>query len=289
MRARIALPALLAGIGLAAAAVLGAGCSGSPVDVPTQEVTRLRVSGSGTCLPLLRILAAEQPDERVKLVFLPGLHSGGGIKGAIQGTLDIGAVSRNLTDSERSPDLQVTWLSNDGLAIAVNQSVAALGVKGLTTKQVQDIYAGRVKDWKEVGAEKSLPITVLDRHEDESAKIIFRTYVLGSQEKFTVTEKSVNLYYESDMVEALQTTTGAIGYFSLGYAISQGIPVELLALDGVEPTVANVESGTYKIVRPLGVVTKTDAPAAVKEFVSWATGPDAKKLMVQKGYVPYSQ
>lgn len=275
---------------LAVAAAMLAGCNGSPAVPGGQDsLTRLRVSGSGTCLPLLRILAAEQPDSHVRLVFLPGLHSGGGIKGATQGSLDIGAVSRNLTDSERAAGLKVTWLSKDGLVVAVNQSVGNIGIKALTTAQVKDIYAGKYKNWKELGADKDLGIVVLDRHEDESAKIIMRTYVFGSQDEFKVDPRSVNLYYESDMVDALQTTTGAIGYFSLGYALSQGVPVKLLALDGVEPTVENVQSGEYKIVRPLGVVTKTDAPKAVEDFISWATGPEARRIMTQKGYVPYTK
>lgn len=278
---------------LACLAVLAgalSGCGGSPAVPGAQEnITRLRVSGSGTCLPLLRILSAQQPDDHVRLVFLPGLHSGGGIKGATQGSLDIGAVSRNLTDQERAAGLKVTWLSKDGLVVAVNQSVGDIGITGLTTAQLKDIYAGKYKNWREVGATKDLDISVLDRHEDESAKIIMRQYVFGTQSEFKVTPKSVNLYYESDMVDALQTTTGAIGYFSLGYALSQDVPVTLLSLDGVEPTAANVQSGEYKIVRPLGVVTKTDAPKAVEDFVTWATGSDARRIMMQKGYVPYTK
>ncbi|HEX9093814.1 MAG TPA: substrate-binding domain-containing protein [Coriobacteriia bacterium] len=288
MRARVALPAVLACVAVAATLVTGCGGS-SAVTGPAAEVTRLRVSGSGTCLPLLRILASGQPDEQVRLIFLPGLHSKGGIKGVMQGTLDIGAVSRDLTREERSPDFKVTWLSNDGIVVAVNQSVGRLGIAGITQQQVRDIYTGKITDWEQLGATKKLPIVVLDRHEDESAKIIMRKYVFGGPDKLKVTKDSVNLYYESDMVDALRTTTGAIGYFSLGYAISQNVPVTLLKLDGVDPSVENVASGAYKVVRPLGIVTKADAPKAVQSFVTWATGPEARQIMIKKGYVPYSE
>jgi phosphate transport system substrate-binding protein len=279
-------------VALCAAVVLAAmaGCrSSAETPSPSQGVTRLRVSGSGTCLPLLRLLAAEQPDRSTRLIFLPGLHSKGGIKGVMQGSLDIGAVSRDLTADEKSPDVRVTWLSRDGLVVAVNPSVGRLGVAGLTYQQVRDIYTGKYTDWKQLGATESLPIVVLDRHEDESAKIVMRQYVFGPKEQMKITPQSVNLYYESDMVDALQTTTGAIGYFSLGYAISQDVPVTLLKLNGVEASVATVESGAYEIVRPLGILTKTDAPAAVQDFVKWATGPDARRLMLKEGYAPYPE
>ncbi len=254
-----------------------------------KDETRLRVSGSGTCLPLLRILAADEPDKSVRMVFLPGLHTKGGVRGVIQGSLDIGALSRDLNADEQSSDLRVTWLASDGLVVAVNPTVSNLGVKAITKQQVRDIYAGKITDWKQLGASKSLPIVVLDRHEDESAKIIIREYILGPQSAFKVTPDSVNLYYESDMVDALQTTAGAVGYFSLGYALSQNVNVTLLPLDGVEPTVANIESGKYTVVRPLGIVTRSAAPTPVRRFIEWITSDEARALMVSKGYAPYHE
>lgn len=270
------------------AAAFASGCSGSQSSTGTTalpvSVSRLRVSGSGTALPLLRILAAAQPDTSTQLVFLPGLHSGGGIKGVTEGSLDIGAVSRPLTSKEEA-GLKLTWLSDDGLIIATNQSVGQLGITGLTTQQVKDIYSGKITDWSQVGAKSKMPVTVLDRHEDESAKIILRQYVLGP--KLKITAKALLLYYVSDMVDALQSTPGAVGYFSLGYAISQNIKADRLKLDGIEPTLANVMSGSYKVVRPLGVVIKDPAPPAVTGFVNWAAGDEARKIMTDKGYAPY--
>jgi phosphate transport system substrate-binding protein len=282
--------ALLVAACIAVALPALAGCSGAADDPSAaKDETRLRVSGSGTCLPLLRILAAKEPDKSVRMVFLPGLHTKGGVRGVIQGSLDIGAISRDLNADEQSSDLQVTWLSSDGLVIAVNDSVSRLGVKAITKQQVRDIYAGKYTDWKQLGATQSLPIVVLDRHEDESAKIIIREFILGPRTSFTVTPDSVNLYYESDMVDAMQTTSGAIGYFSLGYAVSQDVRVTILPLDGVQPTVANIVSGAYTVVRPLGFVTRSNAPAPVRTFMAWITSDEARAIMVSEGYAPYHE
>jgi phosphate transport system substrate-binding protein len=288
MRARNFAVAVSVCLAVAAAGI--GGCStlqGGPA--PEKDLTRLRVSGSGTCLPLLRILASEQPDHAVGMVFLPGLHTKGGVRGVIQGSLDIGAVSRDLNADEQSADLQVTWLSRDGLVVAVHPSVGKLGITDITSQQLRDIYSGKVTDWQQVGASASMPIVVLDRHEDESAKIIMRKFIFGSASKLKMTPDSVNLYYESDMVDAMQSTVGSVGYFSLGYAVSQKIPVTHLRLDGVAATVENIEAGSYTLVRPLGVVTKTAAPAPVRAFVKWAAGQDARELMLSKGYAPYDE
>ncbi|MCE5192223.1 MAG: substrate-binding domain-containing protein [Actinomycetia bacterium] len=240
----------------------------------------VRVSGSGTCLPLLRILTTSYSGGDVEFTYLPGLHSGGGIKGVANGDLEIGAVSRDLTTEEKKLHLRYTALSRDGLVVATHPSVQ---LDGLTSQQVRDIYQGTYANWNELGG-PDLPITILDRNEDESAKIILRQYVLGADLK--ITPKAVDLYYEPDMIEGVQSTAGAIGYFSLGYGLSQDVPVHILKLDGVEPTVANIENGTYRVVRPLGVVTGADAGEQIDGFLQWARSAKAVELIKSKGFAP---
>ncbi|MDO9557958.1 MAG: substrate-binding domain-containing protein [Coriobacteriia bacterium] len=263
--------------------VLIGGCTSS-VDSGTDASVaatgeQLRISGSGTCLPLVHILSEEYPGN-AEFVYLPGLHSGGGIEGVANGDLEIGAVSRELSEDEAALGLDYVALSDDGLVIAVHPSVT---IDGLTTQQVRDIYAGKYSDWAELGGEDA-PITILDRNEDESAKIILRQYVLGSD--LEITPKAVNLYYESDMIEGLQSTVGAIGYFSLGQGLSQDVPVRYLELDGVAATVDNILNGSYKMVRPLGVVTASTPSADIAAFLEWATSSEVAELMKSRGFAP---
>lgn len=258
------------------------GCARDQADgTRAGAVDTTRVSGSGTCRPLVEMLtdAYEAQDKGVAFSYLPGLHSGGGIRGVANGDLDIGMVSRELTDEEKRLGLRYTPLSSDGLIIAAHRDVA---VRGLTTAQVKAIYAGEVTNWSEVGG-PDLAITVLDRNEDESAKIILREYVIGD---LKVTPRAVNLFYEQDMVDGLEKTPGAIGYFSLGYALSRDVPVRRLKLDGIDGTVANIRNGSYRVIRPLGVVTEQRAPASVSGFLKWATSKQAMELIESKGYAP---
>lgn len=240
----------------------------------------VRVSGSGTCLPLLRILSGEYSDETVEFVFLPGLHSGGGIKGVANGDLEIGSVSRELTKEETALGLRYTLLSRDGLVLATHSSV---DIPGLTSEQVRGIYRGDYSNWKQLGG-PDLPITILDRNEDESAKIVLREFVLGKE--LVITPKAVNLYYEPDMIDGLQSTVGAVGYFSLGYGLSQKLPVNYLQLDGVDASVENIKNGSYDVIRPLGIVTASDASEEINRFVEWASSPAATALIEKRGFAP---
>jgi phosphate transport system substrate-binding protein len=228
----------------------------------------------------VRILTSEYvgTDDELEFVYLPGLHSGGGIRGVANGDLEIGAVSRLLTEEEAALGLEYTHLSDDGLVVAVHPTVT---IDGLTSQQVRDIYEGKHENWTELGG-PDLPIVILDRNEDESAKIILREYVLGPD--LDVTPSAVNLFYEPDMVEGLRDTPGAIGYFSLGYGLSADVAVNYLELDGVEASVENINNGTYPVIRPLGVVTTADPGQEIDEFLEWALSPDAVELIESKGF-----
>lgn len=258
----------------------GVACDPSEPDADVAPPEVVRLSGSGTCIPMLRLLTDAYASDGAEWRYLPGLHTGGGIQGVANGELEIGAASRALTDEEIALDQVYTPLSDDGLVIAVHPSVM---LDDLTTQQVRDIYAGVYANWSELGG-PDLPITILDRNEDESAKIIMREYVLGQD--LVVSDKAVSLYYEPDMIEGVQSTAGAIGYFSLGYSIATDVPVTHVALDGVEPSVENIVNGSYRVVRPLGIVTSPDASAEVKAFLAWATSDEAREMLRANGYAP---
>ncbi len=259
-----------------------AGCTQSQsADEPDGgPLERIRVSGSGTALPLVRILTDAYEADGIEFVYLPGLHSGGGIKGVANGDLEIGTVSRELEEDEQALGLELVKLSDDGLVIAVHPSVT---VDGLTSEQVREIYRGEHENWSELGG-PDLGIVILDRNEDESAKIILRKYVLGPDLK--ITDQAVNLFYEPDMIEGLQSTPGSIGYFSLGYGLLEEIPVRYLKLDGVEASVETIMSGEYEMVRPLGVVVNRPPDSAIEGFLEWAQSDEARVLMTEKGFVP---
>jgi len=76
----------------------------------------------------------------------------------------------------------------------------------------------------------------------------------------------------------------AIAYESLGYVTSD---VKMLKVDGVEATVANIKSGSYKISRPLSVVYKESSLAddVNKAFFTFLQSSDAQKIITDKGYV----
>jgi len=252
---------------LLVATFLLVGCSSNIIGTITE-------SGSTTVQPLAEKLAgafkAKNPDVNV---VIQGGGTAVGIKAANDGTVDIGAASRELTASD--PTLVKHLLARDGIAIIVHSSNP---VTGLTKEQVRDIYAGNITNWSQVGgANKS--IDVVAREEGSGTRTAFQDLVMGK----TLIKADAILQSSNGAIKtAVSNDPKAIGFLSLGYIDSS---VKALAINGVPATEENAKSGSYPIVRPLYFLTKTQPTGVVRDFIDFCTGTDGQKIVAEEGYI----
>ncbi len=122
-----------------------------PWDAPTILSGEISEAGSTTVQPLAEKLAAKF------IVMYPEVHitiSGGGssvgVKSAGNGTVDIGAASRELKSSEldKYPNLKTHVIARDAVALVVHPDN---DITGLTKEQVRDIFAGNITEWSAIG------------------------------------------------------------------------------------------------------------------------------------------
>jgi phosphate transport system substrate-binding protein len=86
------------------------------------------------------------------------------------------------------------------------------------------------------------------------------------------------------MIEAVEDTPGAVGYFSLGRCEAEGADVKYIALDGVAPSVEAINNGEYDVLRPLGVVVAPPAAGHIGAFLEWAQSDEAIELIESRGF-----
>jgi len=69
--------------------------------------------------------------------------------------------------------------------------------------------------------------------------------------------------------------------------LSRGqVPIKMLALDGVEPTEANLRNGRYPVQRPLLVITRGQPSGVVARFVAYLAGPEGQTIVRNSDYLP---
>lgn len=109
---------------------------------------KIVVSGSSSVSPVMEKLIeaykSENPNAKIEL---QTSDSTTGVTNAINGTCDIGMVSRSLKDSEKSKGVQEVTIAIDGIAVIVNKSNPT---ENLSKAQVEQIFTGKTLKWNEV-------------------------------------------------------------------------------------------------------------------------------------------
>lgn len=87
------------------------------------------------------------------------------------------------------------------------------------------------------------------------------------------------------MITTVANSKNAIGYISLGALNDE---VKALKINGVAPSVANINNKSYTIFRPFNVVTKTKTPLA-EDFLNYASSQNALAIIEKAGYIAVSK
>jgi phosphate transport system substrate-binding protein len=275
----LVLSVILAGCGNTATTL--APTTNQPVIISPAGLTgSITESGSTTVQPLAEKLAnaftAANPG--VKIV-IQGGGSGVGIKSANDGTVDIGAASRELTKDD--PVLVTHMLARDGIAIVVHPSNQ---VNDLTKSQIVDIFSGKITNWKDVGGTDK-GIHVVAREEGSGTRTAFQEMVMGKDAAGNLVNIVKSAVLQSSSGAIMQVVKGdaqSISFDSFGYVDSS---VKALSIGGVAATGDNAKNGTYPIIRPLYFLTKNAPTGLVKAFLDYCTSANAQKIVTSEGYI----
>jgi phosphate transport system substrate-binding protein len=238
-------------------------------------------AGSTTVQPLAELLADEYMAKHSGVqVTIGGGGTSVGITSVNNGTVDIGAASRELKSDE--PQLVKHLLAKDGIAIVVKPGNQ---VSGLTKAQVRDIFGGVIKNWKDVGGPDHA-INVVVRESGSGTRTAFEEMVMAKPEPaVAIASTALEQNSNGGVKQVVGGDSYAIGFISFGYIDST---VKALSIDGVEATVENAKSGTYPIVRPLYFLTKVAPTGLVEEFIDFCLSDEGQAIVADEGYVSIS-
>ena len=162
-------------------------------------------------------------------------------------------------------------------------------IDNLTTQQIKDIYSGKITNWKEVGG-KNEPISAFQRNEGSGSQSMLIRFMDGTPIMEPDIEQ-INTLMDGiiEQVADYRNKDGSIG-FSFRYymeGIIKNPDVKLLCVDGVAPTVENIQSGAYPITASLYAVTwEGNENQNVDRLLNWILSPEGQELVEKTGYVP---
>ena len=160
-------------------------------------------------------------------------------------------------------------------------------VDNITSDEMRAIYHGDITNWKEAGG-LNQKIVAFQRPEGSGSQTMM-LYFMGD---VSLKEpKSYETYGPMDgivkVVASYNNEDGALGY-SFRYFI-EGLMeeenVKLLAIDGVYPTVENIENGSYPLITGLYCVTRKDDPNPnVRKVIDFLLSEDGQYIIRKTGY-----
>lgn len=266
-----------AGCALLAALAVGAIAVWAPVAHATTEPRPVTLPGTGDSQDLLRALAqsytARFPERQV--VVPDSIGSDGGVR--VVGTREsvIGRVARLPSPAEIAKYGDYTYVEFARVPVTFVVTRAS-GVRDLSERQLCDVFSGRVTNWRDVGGH-DLPIAVQWRPDGSNVQTIRKHIACFAT--LEVTPKAQFNLRNGDLVAAMKTVPGAIGFMPLSEAVLHGYQV--LTCDGIAPTMPH-----YKLGIGLGFVHKVELPADVQAFLDYLKTEPARALMRQTGHVP---
>jgi phosphate transport system substrate-binding protein len=259
---------------------------------------KIAIEGSNTMLPLAQKWADAFKKSGGPDVSVQGAGSGQGITALINGTCQIANASRPAKDEEKEKakaagfEMYETAVARDGITIVVNPSNP---IKELTLEQLANIYAGKVKNWKEVGG-PDLPITASGRDTASGTYAFFLEDViekkLGKGTKYRADMSSTAS--NPKIGEDVAAQKGGIGYIGIAYASEftkagkvKEVPISFeTGKPAILPNEKTVLDGTYPISRALFCYTKGTPEGDVKKYLDFVTGAEGQAIVKAEGYIP---
>ena len=239
---------------------------------------KIDIAGGTAHIPVMneaakRIMTAN-PDIRITV---EGGGTGVGVQKAGEGLVDIGNTGRALSEDEVAKYGLVSFpFAVDGVTVVLNP---ANPVSALTSAQVQEIFAGKITNWKDVGGADAA-ITLYTRDEASGTREVFWGKLL---KKGAIADKANVVASNGAMKVAVSQDAQGIGYMSIGFVDAA---VKAPLLDGAEPSQDNAKSGAYKIARMLYMNTKGEPQGLTKLFIDYVTGPECTEIISKAGYIP---
>lgn len=265
-------------------AVLAAAGTGIPVQAGT-----ITVKGSDTMVILAQkwaeVYMSKNPGTKIQVT---GGGSGIGLAALQNNTTDIANASRPIKPAERASVIRSSGKSPreykvalDGLSIYVN---AGNPIQDISVEQLKDIFAGKVRNWKELGGADA-PITVYSRENSSGTYEFFKEHILKGAD-FVASAQTMP--GTAALLQAISKDKNGIGYGGAAYGVgAKHLSVSKGGGAAVEPTEETVLSGKYPISRHLFMYLNQEKDKGeIGTFLNWIRSDAGQALVKDIGYYP---
>jgi phosphate transport system substrate-binding protein len=241
----------------------------------------LRAGGTGAAMGLMQQLAAGfAAVSETPLQFIPSLGSSGAIRAVAEGVIDMAVSSRPLKPEERAQGLTELAFARTPFVLATSHP----SPNGLRSADIAAIFKADRPTWAD-----GSPIKIILRPKSESDTALMGELFPGLAAVLEAARKRGDVPVaatDQDNADLAERLPGSVTGAALTQLMTERRNLRAVALDGVEPTLADFESGRYRFGKTLYLVTRARNNPNVERFMSFLQSPPARRLLREAGTVP---
>jgi len=268
---------------------------GLPEVNPLKVTGDIITAGSSTVFPLSEVMAERFRDEGyADNITIDSIGSGAGFERfCVAGESDISNASRPINESERESCATIDRIpiefrvGTDALAVTVSKDNDF--VDNLTMEQLAMVFS-TATTWTEINPDwPAEPIQRFSPGTDSGTFDYFVEEVFDKDKEPILSADAIQLSEDDNvLVQGVTGSPYAIGYFGYAYYQENADTLKIVAIDKVEATASNVDSGSYPLARPLyiysdaGIMAERPQVAAFISFFLTYVNEEIERV----GYFP---
>lgn len=251
-----------------------------------------RIDGSTATLPLAEAFKSNFTGTDLSEVEITHSKTHNAYVNLIKGSTDLILVTYPSEDElklaqDEGVELEIVPIVKEAFVFFVNKENP---VDNLSLEQIQQIYSGKVTNWKEVGGTDK-KIRAYQRPENSGSQTGMLSLVMQGIKMMKPTTETVAMSMADiiDVISDYDNGDNAIGYSYYYYATTMYTKdtMKLLAVNGVEPTYENIKNGLYSIQTAYYAVIRKDEPedSATRKLLNAMKSERGQNVAKEAGYV----
>jgi len=260
------------------------------VTAPGLHAATITVKGSDTMVILAQkwaeVYMSTHPDVKIQVT---GGGTGTGFAALQNQQTDLCNASRKIRPKEVETCIKAFGrrpteyrVALDGLSVYVH---ADNPIEELSLEQLEAIFTGKIRNWKEVGGPDA-QIILYSRENNSGTYEFFKEHVLQGKD---FAPQAQTMPGTAAVLQAVARARHGIGYGGAAYGVgAKHLRIRKTANDpAIEPTEENVVNGSYPISRYLYIyVNPALDKGPVADYLKWIRSDAGQAVVKEVGYYP---
>lgn len=251
------------------------------VQLTPAAAASLKFGGTGSATEMLRQVGAQfTAGSEVKVDVVPSLGSTGAISALADGNLDIAVSARPLKPGESARGLNQVAVLRTAFVFATSNRNS----DGLRTVDLPKIFSATKPVWAD-----GMPLRIILRPRSEADSTLLGTVTPGMDAAIERARQRMDMAIaatDQDNADIAERTPGSLIGTTLTQLKAENRDLRVVALDGVEPTLANFERGAYPLTKEFYFIVRGKSVLESQKFFDFMRSTQGIKALRAMNTLP---